>query len=551
MSLRNSLVAGTRAPFGAAISAAAALALVGLSAGAAFADGLKLERVKIFPTGVFDGSAAEIVGFDAASQRLFVTNSHANTIDIFDLTGPTTPFATIPLSGGGPNSVAVKNGIVAVAVEANVKTDPGTVAFFDTAGSALQSVTVGALPDMLTFTPDGSKVLVANEGEPGAINPLGTVSIIDISGGVGVADPELGATSINFSAFNGNRAALVAQGANFAPGTSVDQDVEPEYIAISADGAKAFVSNQETNTIGVIDINAGMATALFGLGFKDYTQPGNALDPSDRDDAIAIAQYPVFGVYQPDTIATYEVGGTNYIVTANEGDARPGEEERIKDLTLDPTAFPDPSIQNDDQLGRLEVIATMGDPDMDGDYDALYTYGGRSFSIFDETGTLVFDSGDAFEQILATLYPKNFNSNNDENGSFDSRSDAKGPEPEALTIGHIDGQTLAFIGLERMGGIMVYDITDPFAPSFRTYQNDRDFGLSNADLAAGLGLALGPEGFLFVDAADNALGQPLLLVANEVSGSTEVYSVNVPEPALAGMIAAGLAGVVALRRRKS
>lgn len=551
MSLRNSLLAGSLAPRRATISAAAVLSLVGLSAGAAYADGLKLERVKVFPTGVFDGSAAEIVGFDPASQRLFVTNSNANTVDIFDLIGPSTPIATIPLSGGGPNSVAVKNGIVAVAVEANVKTDPGTVAFFDTAGMALQSVTVGALPDMLTFTPDGAKVLVANEGEPDAVNPLGTVSIIDISGGVGLVDPALGATSINFSAFNGNKAALVAQGANFAPGMNVDEDVEPEYIAVSADGTKAFVSNQETNTIGVIDINAGLAIDLFGLGLKDYTQPGNALDPSDRDGGIAIAQHPVFGVYQPDSIATYEVGGTNYIVTANEGDAREGEDVRVKDLTLDPTVFTDPNIQDDDRLGRLEVISTMGDPDMDGDYDALYTYGGRSFSIFDETGNLVFDSGDAFEQILASLYPEDFNSNNDENGSFDSRSDAKGPEPEALTIGHIDGQTLAFIGLERMGGIMVYDITDPFAPNFLAYQNDRDFSQSNADISAGLGLALAPEGFLFVDATDNALGKPLLLVANEVSGSTEVYTVNVPEPALAGMLAAGLAGVVVLRRRKA
>jgi len=300
----------------------------------------------------------------------------------------------------------------------------------------------------------------------------------------------------------------------------------------------------------VIDIGTGMATALFGLGLKDYTQPGNALDPSDRDNAIAIAQQPVYGVYQPDAIDTYEVAGVNYIVTANEGDAREGEDARVKDLTLDPTAFPDPGIQDDDRLGRLEVITTMGDPDMDGDYDAPYTYGGRSFSIFDETGNLVFDSGDAFEQIIASIFSDQFNSNNDENGSFDSRSDAKGPEPEALTIANIDGQTLAFIGLERMGGIMVYDITDPFAPNYLTYQNDRDFGMSNADIQAGLGLALGPEGLKFIAAGDNGYGKPLLVVANEVSGSTEVYAVNVPEPAMAGLIGVGLSGLVGLRRRK-
>lgn len=532
--------------------AAGTAAIMATASASAFATSITLERIKVFPTGIFDGSAAEIVDFDPGSQRLFVTNSNNKSVDIFDPTGPTTPIGAIAPGGGGPNSVAVRNGIVAVAVEAPVKTAPGFVSFYDTNGNALQSIGVGSLPDMLTFTPDGRKVLVANEGEPdGGINPLGTVSIIDISNGVGLSDPAPAVTTVDFSAFNGSAAALVAEGANFAPGTTVDQDVEPEYIAIAADGTKAFVANQETNTIGVIDIETGTATDLFGLGLKDHSLPGNGLDPSDRDGGINIAEHPVFGVYQPDAIASYEVGGVNYIVTANEGDAREGEDVRVKNLTLDPAVFPDPSIQDDDRLGRLDVISTLGDFNGDGQHEALFSYGGRSFSIFDETGNLVFDSGDAFEQIIASIFPDQFNSNNDENGSFESRSDNKGPEPEALTIGTIDGQTLAFIGLERMGGIMVFDITDPFAPDFLTYQNDRDFGMSNSDLQAGLGLGLGPEGLKFVSAADNAFGRPLLLVANEVSGSTEVYTVNVPEPAMVGLLGVGLAGLVGLRRRKN
>jgi 2',3'-cyclic-nucleotide 2'-phosphodiesterase / 3'-nucleotidase / 5'-nucleotidase len=530
------------------LATACSVALIG-AAGPALAGAIKMERIKVFPTGIFDGSAAEIVSFDPITERLFVTDSAQGTLDIFDLNGGTAPINSIALDGGGPNSVSVKNGLVAVAVEGAVKTDPGTVQFYDANGNLQKTVGVGALPDMVTFTPDGSKLLVANEGEPNGVDPEGSVSIIDLSAGVAAAS----VSTAGFTAFNGSEAALKAKGVRLFAGKSVSEDVEPEYITVAPDNLTAFVSLQEANSLGVLDLATNSFTDIVPLGFKDHRLPANALDPSDRDSGIQIANHPVFGLYMSDAIASFVKGGQSYIVTVNEGDSR-GEEERVKNLTLDATAFPDAAtLQQDEVLGRLEVSTIDGDTDNDGDYDELFAYGARSFSIFAADGSLVYDSGDDFEQLIAAMLPVEFNSDNTSNDSFDSRSDAKGVEPEALTIAQLDGMMLAFIGLERMGGIMVYDITDPFAPEFLLYQNDRDFSLSDEDLEAGLGLALGPEGMAFVPAADNSLGQALLLVANEASGSTEVYTVQaVPLPASLGFLAGGLGlfGLLCCRRRR-
>ncbi|MEM8650484.1 MAG: choice-of-anchor I family protein [Pseudomonadota bacterium] len=402
-------------------------------------------------------------------SRLFVTNSSNNTVDILDISTPSTPTQVSRLSldpfGAGVNSVAFKNGVLAIALEADPVTDFGSVAFFDNGGSFLNQVEVGSLPDMVTFTPDGSKVLVANEGEPDdGVDPDGSVSIIDISGGVGSAS----VTTALFTGFNGQEDALRAQGVRIFPDATASQDLEPEYIAVSGDGSTAYVALQEANALGVLDIIAGEFTDLVGLGLKEYT----ALDASDRDDGINIQDLPVFGLYMPDAIATYEVNGETFIVTANEGDDRGDADEdergdaiRLKDLE-DVTSFGrdgvelDPSIDEalleDEVLGRLTVSSLDGDIDGDGDIDQIVAYGGRSFSIWKEDGTRVYDSGDDFEQITAQLVPEIFNSNGDPD-SFDSRSDNKGPEPEGVTVGQFGGRTLAFIGLERVGGVMVYD----------------------------------------------------------------------------------------------
>jgi hypothetical protein len=283
----------------------------------------------------------------------------------------------------------------------------------------------------------------------------------------------------------------------------------------------------------VVDIATAKVLEILPLGVKDFSLAGNGLDASDRDSAISITNWPVLGFYMPDALARFEAGGTNYLVTANEGDARDydafSEEARVSRLLLDLTAFPNATnLQKNAQIGRLTVTTANGDTDGDGDYDKLYTFGGRSFSIWrvEANGSLtqVFDSGDALEQITADAFPDYFNSTNDENDTFDNRSDNKGPEPEGVTVGEIQGVTYAFIGLERIGGIVIYDLTNPLAPEFVTYVNNRDF---SGDAEAGTAGDLGPEGLVFIPASESPNGEPLLVVANEVSGSTTIYQITV------------------------
>jgi hypothetical protein len=287
------------------------------------------------------------------------------------------------------------------------------------------------------------------------------------------------------------------------------------------------------------------------LGFKNHNLPGNGLDASDRDTRINIANWPVFGMYQPDAIASYTANGQTYIVTANEGDARDynalEEEARVSSLKLDPIAFPNArQLQANAALGRLQVTNTLGDTDKDGDFDALYTFGSRSFSIFDAEGNLVFDSGDEIERITAAQFPSFFNAGNS-NNTFDDRSDNKGPEPEGLALGQFGDRTLAFIGLERIGGVMVYDITNPKQPTFLQYTNNRNFQAATNNLAAG---DLGPEGVLFISAQESPNGNPLVVLTNEVSGTTTIYQ-SVPEPGtLAGLLAIGSLGYGVLKRKR-
>ncbi|MEM9482651.1 MAG: choice-of-anchor I family protein [Cyanobacteria bacterium P01_F01_bin.116] len=511
---------------------------------------IQLKPLYTHNSGSFDEGAAEIAAYDAQRQQIFVTNAQQNTVDILNISTPSNLTLVDQISlaahGAGVNSVAVHNGVVAIAVEANSKQDPGQVVFFDNQGTYLNAVTVGALPDMVTFTPDGTKVLVANEGEPSSyqqadsIDPYGSVSIIDISAGVNNAQVK----TADFRRFNFHSEQVTASGIRiFGPDANIAQDLEPEYIAVASDSSTAWVSLQENNALAVVDLNEGRITDILPLGYKDLSLRNNAFDASNEDNSINITHWenvPLYSMYQPDAISTYIASDNQtYIVTANEGDSRadyPGfdEEARITDLSLDATAFPNAAeLQAESNLGRLKVTNTLGDSDNDGDYDALYTFGGRSFSIWDTQGNLVFDSGDDFERIIAKTNPENFNSTNDENGSFDDRSDDKGPEPEAITIGEVGGQTYGFIGLERDSGIMVYDITNPTAVKFVQYINNRNFNV-DAQLSDGTSNPeagdLGPEGLVFISAEDSPNGQPILVVANEISGTTTTYSVETVSP---------------------
>ncbi|MFK5952707.1 MAG: choice-of-anchor I family protein [Desulfobacterium sp.] len=496
------------------------------------ADTVSLKKISTYATGLFDESAAEISAFDPKTQRLFVVNANSGRIDVLDVGQGLTANTEIDLSahGAGANSVAFNNDVLAVAVEAEDKQSPGKVLFFNADGTLLNSVDVGALPDMVIFTPDGTKVLVANEGEPNndyTNDPEGSVSVIDISGGIGAAT----VTTAGFTAFNNEAASLMEKGIRiFGPNASLAQDMEPEYIAVSPDSTIAWVSCQENNAIAQLDLASATITAIFPLGFKDHNLPGNGMDVSNKDDDINIAPWPVLGMYQPDAIASFSINGTVYLISANEGDSRDydafGEEERVEDITLDETAYSDAAtLQMKENLGRLKITTTLGDTDKDGDFDQLYSYGTRSFSIWMPTPDgmeLIFDSGDNLEQIIAAQMPELFNASNDDN-EFDDRSDDKGPEPEGVTVGVIQGHTYAFIGLERVGGIMVYDISDPKNPQFIEYINNRDV---NGDPESGTAGDLGPEGLLFIPADQSPTNTPLLMVTNEVSGTTTMYEIT-------------------------
>ena len=453
--------------------------------------------------------AAEISAYDAANQRLFVVNNDGESrINVLDFSDPDTLFVieTIPVSsfGGEVNSVAVGNGQLAAAIEANTATDPGVVVIWDLAGdftTTLAEVTVGSLPDMVTFTSDGDRILCANEGEPNddyTIDPLGTVSIITTSG--------FAVTTIDFTAFNSMVDELAADGFRvFGPNASLAQDVEPEFIAISEDDTKAYVSLQENNGVAIIDIATATVDAIVPLGLKDYSLRGNEIDPSDEDDEVEFRAVNAFGMYQPDALASYNVGGTNYIVSANEGDAREYEgnpgfvgEDRVADATLDALAFSNASsLQRADNLGRLKYTITNGDLDGDGDLDQIWSYGARSFSIWNgETGELVWDSGNELEVQAEALDLYD-----------DDRSDDKGVEPEGVALGRINGMTYAFIGLERADAVAVYDVTNPQAPVYITMLETGD----------------APEGLVFINATDSPSGTPLLVVSSEGDGTIKVF----------------------------
>lgn len=495
---------------------------------------ISLDVLGSYSSGSVFESAAEIVSFDPTTNRAFVVNAEVAMVDVLDLSDPAAPVKVDSLDasrfGAGVNSVDVHDGVLAVAVEGNDVNSPGTAAFYATDTlETLGSAATGVLPDMITFTPDGRYVLTADEGQPSddySIDPPGTITVIDVSGGF--ANP-----AVATAAFDGtglNATVLAQRGLRvFGPGADLAADAEPEYIAVSADSSTAYVGMQENNAIAVVDVASATITRLIPLGYKDHMLPGNELDASNEDDAIRITSWPVLGMYQPDAIAAYTaVDGRTYLVSANEGDARDydgySEEARVKDLTLDPTAFPNAEfLQADENLGRLKTTTAFGDTDGDGDHDVIYSYGARSLTIWDTQGRVVFDSGSQVARLLSEQSPETFNSNGLAE-SFDSRSDDKGAEPEAVAIGSIAGRTYAFLGLERAGGIVIFDVTVPAQAALVGYVNNSN---PEGDLEAGTAGDVGPEGLEFVPASASPAGEPLLLVANEVSGTTTIYRITV------------------------
>ena len=562
---------------------------------------LNVEVVGRFATGIYGKSAAEIVQFHKSSNAAFAINGGANHIEVINLTNLSTtavgnPIADESLSSnaftfpsnvtvknsaqiektialGAVNSIAIKNDLLAIAVEADIKQNNGAILFYSLnamgQGTFIKAVEAGALPDMVTFTADGTKVLVANEGEPNSDysnDPEGSISIISVTD----ASPADFAITINMSTdiifsddnlapedfdTDAERMVLLSKaGVKFAgpTGNTVAKDLEPEYITTSSNSKMAYVSLQENNAIGIINLEK-LTIEVKALGYKDWGK--YQLDFSNKDEIPKFKSIQgLYGMYQPDTLASYSWNGATFIVSANEGDARGydgfSEEVRVKDI-IDPdelnqllstglqTQYDESGGKN--YLGRLKVTTALGDKEQDGTFEKLFAYGARSFSIWDENANLVFDSGDDFGKISAAILGNNFNAAHTKNKG-DNRSDDKGGEPEAIDVGVIEGRTYAFIAQERAGDLFVYDITNPFNTTFVTHYNNRDFNIdyeidddltdpcdvdkgmdcSNVNMAGDLG----PESIKFIPAIDSPTNNPLLIIGNEVSGTVTVYQVT-------------------------
>ncbi len=501
---------------------------------------LNLTLLNSFSNGTSGSNSAEIVAHDAQSQRLFIANSIAGKMDIVNFSNPAAPvlLSSISMSPyGNINSIAVHNGIVAVAIENTNPQANGKIVFFDTNGVFLNEVPAGAMPDMITFSKDYTKVITANEGEPNGtytLDPEGSITVVDISGGIANLT-SANATQIMLTQFNGQEVALRAQGIRiFTTSATVAQDLEPEYVAVSDDNTKAYVTLQENNAILVLNLVTNTIESLLPLGYADYSAgSGNSLDASDQSGAILnTSDLPIKGAYMPDAISYSTINGSGYVFMANEGDSREfgsvTDANRISSSTfnsLDATAFPDAAIlRNNKFLGRLSALKYSGDTDGDGDYDELHVLGSRSFTIRNAaTNALVFDSKDMFEKITANspLTSAFFNASNSTGAATSkNRSDDKGPEPEGVTVSVINGIHYAFIGLERVGGCMVFNVENPNTPVFVTYVNNRTLNGSGPDLGA--------EGIIFISAADSPNGQPMVILANEVSSTLSIFGVACP-----------------------
>ena len=533
---------------------------------------ITLRPVGTFHTGLYDKSAAEIPTYCQKTKQVFVVNAESGRVDVLGLgdDGSLTKVGSINAAGdlgnglSAVNSVSVYGGTLAVAVEADVITENGRVAFYDTESLQLKgSVEAGALPDMVTFTPDGQWVLVANEGEPNeeyTIDPEGTVTVIDVRNGFNQPNTR----TVTFRDWNsdGKHAkqipelkkrglrifGQVSQSGDLKQKTPATfaQDAEPEWIAVDHESHFAYVCLQEVNAVAEIDIAKATVSRILPLGYKNFGESGNGIDASDKDDRIDIrSRAGLSGILQPDTIRIYQQNGKRLLVTANEGDSRvrPTSDDAVSGVEEGavfedeagleewPTAGTQFETQTaDTELGRLKLVRDLVDDHLDekGRPTRLFAFGSRSFSILDlTTGNIVFDSGDDFEQITAERYPEYFNVSND-SLKKEKRSRSKGPEPEGLVLGTVDQKTYAFIGLERIGGIMVYDITQPESSKHVGYFNNRRFDvpatLDNGTANPEAGDS-GIEGLIFVPAKKSPTSTNLIVVGNETSGTTTVWEV--------------------------
>lgn len=486
-------------------------------------------------------STSEIVAFDSVLRQVYVSGGAG--VDVLDFDG-----TLVRGLGGQPagsdttaldvTSVAVKNGVVAMAgrFQPAAGNAYGGVRLYGTDGSFIRDIQVTSdspdnLPDTVSFTPDGSRLIVANEGESGD----GSIGLIDVASGA--------VTLLGFDTFDTAplRAALKAKGVLLNDGQSLNAQLQPEFVAISKDGSKAFVTIQEQNAVAVVDLVSNSISDIVSAGSVD--RGAVRFDPSDRD-GPGNSQSPnprtfanVFSTMEPDQVVWFERNGQKFFAVAGEGDDGIALASGFSPISnaapnLDPTKFPDPAsvVQN----GNLGRIAKFGkDTDGDGDFDEIWVTGGRSISIFKEDGTLVWNSGSLVEDTLIAQGNGYFN---------DGRSDNRGPEPEGVTYGFVGGKPYLFVSIERGASVLMLDISDVANPLLEDF--------IATDFTAGFERLNESEGISFISASESGNGKAYLLISSEAGNFTSLVELQVPEPAMLGLMGLGVAGLVALRRRR-
>ncbi|MBK3945390.1 choice-of-anchor I family protein [Staphylococcus haemolyticus] len=493
----------------------------------------------------FGNGGTEIVKYNPKNGYAYSVNGDKEALDIIDVKHPGKDGAINlvkriylqdnGIEAGDLTSVTVhpSGDYVAVSAPAVDKTKPGHVVFYGSNGDYINNVTVGSLPDMVTFSKDSKYLLVANEGEPSddyTVNPPGSVSVIDVTGG----PANVTVNNVRTAMFTKeHQEGIRALGPN---AEDAYLNIEPEYIAVDSQSKYAYVTLQEVSAIAKVDIAKGQIVQVKGLPYKDHSLAQNAMDVSDEDGKSELRRAPVLGLLQPDGIDTYDYNGETYLLIANEGDSQDyegySEEKRVKklkdDIQLDARYYQgytqaelDDMVKNglfdDEQLGRLKVTTSHAFKDADGKYNALVSYGGRSFSILRASDLeMIYDSGSDIEQRVLDLLPERFNANYEaaDDIKVDDRSDDKGPEAENVVVGKVDSHSYAFVGLERVGGIMIYDITNPNEPYFVKYLYDPD----NKDIS--------PEGITFESAEESPNGKPMLIASFELSGTTSAWELD-------------------------
>ena len=475
-------------------------------------------------------TTAEISAFMPEKKVLFVVGGE-NVLEVVDLSDPANPKKISEMKlPGGASSVTVHGDLVAVSLLNNPEWKMGHVQVmrYNKKLEVLGLHELCYMPDMITFTPDGNNLLVACEGSPDETfseDPEGGIGVLSVSKPDAKSWIKPQKTVVDFNGLDTLK--LMAAGVRKTGVKSFVQSLEPEYITVAPDSKTAWISLQENNALVKFDVEAKKVLDVFPLGYVDHSVPGSGLDIK-KDKKIEIKNYPLRGLRQPDGITAFAVNGKTFVLTANEG-APVNDYKAWTDVTtpmmllqqgvLDSSVFTGNMLEDVKNLSvsALERCDTAPDKTVNGKCPYMYTFGTRSISIFDgETGHLMWDSGDMFEQMIAKVAPDYFNWNSKKGKvKMDARSEDKGCEPENVTTGIVGEKRYAFAGLERTSGVAVFDIT----------------GIENGSAPKIVGYYMdpkdrGPEGILFIPAEKSPNGEPLLVVGYEYSKTLAIYTVK-------------------------